>query len=277
MLLSSVNRLYRYIGDDSGQLTASAINTRILTDWLTAVSARIEQWLDRSVQIAERVEYADATYQRTVYPVKAYPIVSVASVKEDSGGLFDGSESTLTDTTVDSNNAAVVLDAPLSYTAPRAVQMTYTGGMAYHPVNSVFSHTVLGGTFTAGNYVSGDLSGAMGLLKAVATASLTVENYYGVFEAGETLTQYSDEGLATATGTTGTLVAISRQSLSEAYPALVRAAELEVRYLWKHKHDFENDSTSPEGNSRRRGGEESYDLQPETKSMLGGLRRMLHP
>ena len=113
---------------------------------------------------------------------------------------------------------------------------------------------------------------------ALTSGVMTVENYYGIFEAGETLTEYTGEGATGATGSTATLDSIATQSLAEAHPAIVSACEVQVRYYYKHTTDFENSGTDQNGNTIRRSNRVMnttlLPLQEETMALLANYRRV---
>jgi hypothetical protein len=104
---------------------------------------------------------------------------------------------------------------------------------------------------------------------------LTIENLYGIFVAGESLTGYSDENLTSASGASATLNTVSRQSLAESYPDIVRAAEMQVYYNWRHKSDFELMSTSRDGTNRRIDSDAGYGSPfiPEVMRILNKYKR----
>ena len=275
MLLTSFNRVRRFIGDDEGNVKADSVTyRRILLDWITAVSSMVQTYLNRNIESTSRTEYFDVNYKQQVYYPLAYPITTITSVKVDSTGLFDGSESTLTtdDYYIGGDNSTLNLVYIERFTRRKGLQLVYTGGMASHAVNTVCV-VADGSDFTDAYSLYGGTSQAVGIVNASAETSTTIENLYGIFIAGETITEYSDEALTTATGYSTTISSITTQSLVEAYPDLVRAVEMEIRYMWKHKHDFENVTTTPDGNSTRKN-DVSYNLQPEVRFILDPYRRM---
>jgi hypothetical protein len=149
--------------------------------------------------------------------------------------------------------------------------------MAAHPVQSTFAVSSPTGTWTAGEYVVGGTSGAHGkVVSATGTpvSSIVVANLYGVFEASETITEYDTESSQGSEDGTATIDSITAQSLAEAYPDITRACEMQIRYMWKHKHDFENNTTSPEGTVRRNPEEAEGELQPEVKALLRRHQRL---
>ena len=136
----------------------------------------------------------------------------------------------------------------------------------------MFATTGASGDFTVGYYVRGSTSGALGIVRAWDTPALTVEVINGVFVAAETLTAYAtayDTGTAPTAGVTAVLASKTTTALCEAYPAITAAAEIEVRYLWRHALDFETTGTNADQTTLRRGAStRQYPLQPETMDLL---------
>lgn len=269
MLLTSFERIRRYIGDDEGNIKAdNTVNRRELIGWISSVSNRIEKYLNRSIKIQGRTEYFDVSYRRRSYFPEAYPILSVGPVDFDSTGLWDGSEDTLTtdEYYIGSESNTIELVYGKDFIRKRGARIAYTGGLAYNGTKSIFAVNS-GASFSTGTFVEGEDSLAMGIVSATGNTSLTVDNLYGIFEADEVINEYSDEDRTTATSVTANITAITQQSLAEAYPDISRAAEVEIRYMWKHKNDFENNTTTPDGVSTR-GNDTKYTLQPETRALL---------
>lgn len=276
MYLSSLRRLRMYCaGEAESPISNTVQNNRQLTLWLAATSRQIENYCGREFEIKERTEYHDIEYAKIEYWVKAYPIRDLVDVYEDSAGLWDGSESEIDDCFTGMNDNSVVLGSSLEYTAKKALRIVYTGGLAYHPVKSTFAMATVK-TWTAGKYVIGSTSGAVGLVVSSSTYYLIVENYYGIFEKGETLTEYTNEDGTSATGISSTISTIQKQSLCEAYPDLVIACEAQIRYQWRHMTDFENAGTDREGNTIRRTQQETrkYPFVDEVLDILEPYRRI---
>jgi hypothetical protein len=236
----------------------------------------VEKHLNRTVLYGAKTEYFDIGYNRREFFVSAYPINAITSVKEDSEGLFDGSESTLSSTEyhVGVDSASVILLSDVGYTAKRGLQVVYTGGMAAHAVRTTLAIESSTGTWTVVKYVIGGTSGAVGIVKAASSTAMTIETLQGVWEAGETLTEYDSEGTQGSSDGTATVTSITAQSLCEAYPAITRACEMEVRYMWEHKLDMENSSTQFEGVAQREFSAK-YELLPQSQKMLAPYRRLM--
>lgn len=271
MLLSSLRRLRLVCaGMTTDPITDNLTNNRLLKQWLSATSQQIEKFLNRELHIEIRTEYFDVTYMRDEYWPKAYPISSITSVYSDSTGLYDGSESEESDYYIGIHERSVCLDTTFDWIARKGLRIIYTGGLAYDPVKSIFSLASIAGTFTIGKYAIGNTSGAVGIISAWSTPALTVENYHGIFISGEIISQYDNEAGTTPVTPTvyGTISAITRQSLAEAYPAITQACESQVRYYWKHTTDFENNSTTKDGNTLRRNNPQNLPQNLQTEALM---------
>jgi len=271
--LTSYERMRRYaaaIGQDA--YTNDPVTERMFGVWIGAVSGKIEAFCNRRFLSESRTEYFDVTYNRDEYWIKSPPVTTLTSVYEDSSGQWDGGESEISDCIYGSNGMSVVLPSRLPWTARKGLRIIYTGGLAANGVRSVYATTGASGDFTVGYYVRGGTSGALGIVRAWATPALTVEVINGVFEATETLTAYAtayDTASAPTAGVTATLASKTTTALCEAYPEITTAAELEVRYMWKHSLDFETTGTNADQTTIRRGGStRQYPLQPETMDLL---------
>lgn len=269
MLLSSYDRLLRYLaGQGNDSLTDDSNNRRDISFWISSISAKVETYLKRSLETESKTEYFDVTYARDEYWVKNVPISSITSVKLDSSGLFDGSETTLSSNEyyIGSQEASVVLTSTKSWTIRRGLQIVYTGGLAVHGTQSIFAVADSTG-WNVDKFCFGETSGAFGIIKAAGSNSLTIEILYGIFTVGETLTEYIDESMNTSDAST-TLSSKTRTSLAESYPAIVNACEMQIRYMHSHRNDFENDSSERDGVTLRRASDASSKLQAEVRMQL---------
>jgi hypothetical protein len=276
MLLTSVDRMRYYIGAGT-PLTDNVENRRRLLTWITSISGRVEKYLNRVIESGTQpAEYFDVGYQRKEFFVKAPPISTITSVKVDSDGLFDGDETTLetNEYHIGVDSRSIVLLYP-EREGLRGMQAVYVGGLAAHGTRSTFAATITG-TWTVNKFALGATSGAFGTIKTVGASSLVIDNLYGVFVSGETLTMYDDESTASTPAATAVITSITAQSLAEAYPDIVSACEIQVRYMWKHKDDFENVGTQKDSTNRRSTVDHRTSvLQPETMSLLNPYRRMI--
>jgi len=276
MILSSYERLRRYIGDDSdiGGYSDSAINKRLLLTWLGSVSDRVEQHIKRSLESVSRTVYFDIGYAQKEFWVLGVPVASITSIKTDADGMFTGDESTLDNSEYHigtEGNSVVLLSNAFrtSSIVNRGVQVAYTGGLAVNAVRSIF---VVPSTtdWVVGQFCIGSSSDAVGIVKTVTgTTGLTIEVLYGIFEVAETIGAYTNEDDETAVaGTSTTITSKSQTALCESYPAIVGAVEGEIRYMWKHKLDFEDNSSQRDGETIRRPSDSRAKLQLETRLLL---------
>lgn len=279
MLLTSMRRARMFCaGAQSDPVSDTLSNNRLLASWLSSVSQMVENYLNRDIHIQAYTEYFDVLYGKIEYFLPAIPVITLTDVYHDNTGLWTGGESECSNPYIGKDNRSIVLRYTLPWMCKKGLRVRYTGGLAYHAVNSEFILTTGSGTFTVGNYVKGSTSGAIGVVVSytLATKTLVVENYYGVFQAGETINTYTDEEGLTSAVATDVIASISKQSLAEAYPAIVTATELQLRYMWRHTTDFENAGTNKDGTTLRRGSETgALPLQPEAINLLGEYRRLV--
>jgi hypothetical protein len=268
--LTSYDRMRRYITALSGQtLTDTKTQKQMIVNWIYAASKQIEGFLQRHLAIDSYIEYFDTKTEKDVkFNVKAYPIIILTDVYIDGSGLWDGGESEVTDCFAGCDNASIVIPSSPAVLGYKTMRIRYTGGMAYYGTKSVFTISDSSGTWTSGSFVYGAASEAVGKIISLSGTSLTIEILYGIFEAGETLTEYSDEDLTTVGDASAILSSIYRQSLVEQYPDIVRACEIQTRHYWKHKDDFEVSSTQKDGTNQRFNSGKKYGLLDEAINML---------
>lgn len=253
MVLTSMRRLRAYVaGMTSGTLEDTLDNNRLLQMWNMSVSRQVEQYIDRGIEIESRIQFFDVGFGMTEYFTLAYPITTITSTESDSTGEFDGAETTETNEYIGTDARSVVLNLPFRWKGKRGLKITYTGGFAYHAVNNTCTIVVVSGSWTAGKFVIGATSGAVGVVVSQATTTLVIESYYGEFVEGETLTEYTGEDATAPTSTSATLTSIDRPSLVQAYSDIVMATEAQIRYYWEHTRDFENAASQREGTTTRR-------------------------
>lgn len=273
MLLSSYDRMRRYIGTDIQAKTDSRGLRQTLTNWITAVSNQVENYLNRSLESTSYTEYFDTLKSHWIqYYVKAHPITTLTDVYIDGDGKFDGGESEIEDCITGINSRCVVLPYSPPVLGYKTLRIRYTGGLATHGTQSVLTCSITG-SWTVEYFALGGTSGAVGIVKATTATTITIEVLYGIFNSTETITEYSDEDITTATGNSAVVSSI-QQALVELYPDIVRAAEAQVRYYWKHKDDFELSGTNKDGtnirNTLRRA--TSTRIQPLTDEVISLLQ-----
>jgi len=269
LLLTSLERVRAYI-----ELENTVKNNRILTNFIASVSSNIQSFLDRDLTLQEYTEYYNVDNIRSEYQIKNFPVTEIASVTSDVTGLYDGSQSSQTKFYIGVSARSVALDFPV-FGARKGLKVTYTGGLAISPTRSVFAITS-SGTWIAGNYVTGSTSGAVGIIKSITQAvptSITLEVLYGIFSVGESLTSQTSEGSPNLAGVTATINTITSRSLVEIAPEIAQACEMQIRYNWKHKDDFENAGVNKDGTafsklSKNLDYADIYQLRPEVRGML---------
>jgi len=281
LLLTSYERMRRYLGNADGTaLTDSAYRKNLIVNLIMSVSKQIETFLNRNLTITSYTEYFDVVKEKYIeYYTSAWPVTTLTSVYQSSSGEWDGTNETeITDCYIGIKSDSVVLPIIPEILGRKALRIIYTGGLAYNGTRSVLTIESSTGTWTAGQYAKGGTSEAVGIIRASSATTLTVENLYGIFQADETVTEYTNEACSSSGDASATISAISQQSLAEAYPDIVRAAEMQVRYLWKHKDDIELTSTNRDStNSRREGGGAppvSGGLLPEVVGLLLPYRKV---
>lgn len=280
MLLSSIPRLFRFteLTDDSASTTARPNTTRLKT-WLSAVSAQVSNYLNRDVELKTYTEYFDYDPTKMEYGLQGIPVQFILSLYQDSTGQYTGSESLLDDSwyTLGRLGRSFSLLYPLVSIYPwrrRTLRIMYLGGLASDPVRSTFIITTPVAPFSLGNFVTGQLSGAVGICRQVNPTEFIVENLSGTFKIGETVVGSSTEFSNPITDVSATITGITSQSLAESYPEIVTATEMQIRYMKTHRDDFENIETMKDGTRRRtpgqrRGSVDPYaELQPDVKALL---------
>ena len=266
MLLTSPNRILTYL---ALPLTDRGL-TRVAMDWATTVSQRIETFLNRNLELKSYIQYFDTDFSRYEFFPKAIPIVSVTSLKFDTDSVFSGGEDDLdfgTDYVLGIHDRSILLKRQLT-PGFKSLKLTHVAGLAAHAVNSTFSITS-SPVLVVDNYIQGKISGATGIVKSVSGTTHVIEVLSGIFSV-EDLYVYTTITSTTPLVTTTSITALTTRCLAELYPDIVRAVEIEIRYLEKHKMDFENVSTI-QGQTQRRSYNKqsySYELQPEAMALL---------
>ena len=277
MLLTSYERMRRHLSaKDADNFSDSVYHKRDSLSIIQSVSKQVEHYCGREFDIRSRTEYFDCNGNEKEFFVHAPDVSTVTSVYQDPTGLYDGSEVELTDPGISVDSRSVIVDnlTALGFKAIKGVRIIYTGGLGYHASQSIFVSSDMSSAPTVGYYMSGSSSSAIGLVKAwvAGTTSLTLEVLYGEFETDETLTEYTTEGLTTASGVSGTLDSKTRTALCEAYPDLVQAVEVQCSYMYRLRNGYEQAGVTRNGDNirdyTRPGG-----LQPETQALLTPYRR----
>jgi hypothetical protein len=280
MDLTSINRVRNYLSVFSDGQRESLEDAQSIDDeiqnWISSLSSLIEDYLDRSILIQSRTEYFKSSIYKKSYFLKARPISSITSVKDDSTGLFTGNETTLgTDEYyIGPESNKIVLRDPVGHNTARGLQVVYTGGLAYHATRTVMTVSD-GNNWTTDKYVRGTTSNAIGIIVSINGTTLTVDVLSGIFVSGETIEEHSLETGPSSLPEDGTatISSIDQQSLAESHPAITRAVEVEIMHFWKRKNNLDNTAIGPDGSVEFRGvGTAMYKLQPETRALLRPYR-----
>lgn len=101
----------------------------VLDRFIAAVSAAAETYMGRLAEETARTEYHDVPVGRSRIFLRAFPVVSVASLYNDALRTYDsGSLVAADDYYVEADTGIVTMDYELVY-GPGAVKVTYTGGL----------------------------------------------------------------------------------------------------------------------------------------------------
>jgi hypothetical protein len=274
---SSIYRLRHFLELELNSSKAFE-QARILTPLLYSISRNIESYLGKTFLLQERVEYFDTLATQKVYFPKYTPISAISNVYSDSLGLYDGGESLETDTIVGIHNRSIILSREVT-AAKKGLKLVYTAGSALHGTRTVFTVSNVTGTTSAGKYIKTS-SGALGILVSVVGTVFTVETLYGIFFVGDTLSSHTTENGSADVGVGATVATITSQSLVEQFPEIGIACDMQVRYMYKHKDNFEDSSVNRDSSSFGSGQFVSvvnsnlgaFNLRPEVLAVLSPLR-----
>ena len=292
MNLTSLNRVKNALG------VTSTDNDAALSRLVSTASNRIAFYLRRenAIQYTTYTEYFNPYRDQSVFRLKAYPVASITSIYTDSTGLYTGSQAlvTSTDYIIGTDNKSVwfnhtaginnpLLSPTYSGVYPKSLKVTYIGGIAADGVSSSWNKSAdSGGTLAVANFIQGATSGAVGKITAMASGTISYESIYGVFQASETITEYSaldnslsgGLGINNATGVTATLTANTALALAETAPDLTEGCEMYIRYLWRNKDTFGNITISRDGENRSSRSDMATEtsLTPEVRELVDTYR-----
>jgi hypothetical protein len=261
MDLTSYDRVRYFL-----ELTQDNVATkRAILNWISTVSARVQDFLGRQILIAERVEYQDVSPNQNVFFIDAPPIVSIASVLADPTGLYT-SYVAQSDYYSGPDDDSVVLAFPI-IPGQKGIKITYTGGLCSHATKSVYNLSTAA-DLVVGQFIEGQDSFAFGKVKSISGDDVSIEILLGRFQDLESYKVYTSDALTgEIESSAGSIASIGSRCLAEAHPLIVTAVEMEIRYLYTHKKDFENSKSSADGTDRR-DGTVKYELQPEVQAYL---------
>lgn len=287
MNFTSLNRVKNSLG------VTSSDNDGAFIRLISTASNRISFYLRREngIRLATYTEYFNPSLGQKIFRLNAYPITSITSIYTDSTGKYSGNQSLIpsTDYIIGSDNKTVIFNSypidgvfPFNGVYQKSLKITYIGGLASDGVLSQWTKSEdTGGTLSVGNYIKGNTSGAVGILRSVASGTVSYESIYGEFQA-ETITEYTtlDNSLSgslganNATGVTSTLTAATSLSLAEVAPDLVQGCEMYIHYLWRNKDTFGNITISRDGENRssRSDMATNTELTPEVREIVDTYR-----
>lgn len=276
MLLTSLKRIKKTLG-----ITNSEHDIK-LSQLISTVSKRIAHFCKRNFKKTSYTEYFNPIPGQRTFRPKAYPIESITSLHTDSNGSYSGSEIEIltSNATISDDGRTFILnsfpnsnqsfsDWSLAY--PKSLRAIFTGGLADHAVNEEITVSGGSGSITVSTLTSavGEDSGAVAFVKSDDTISMVLENLYGEFEPGETIQIGSASRV---------IVSKDNTILANDFTDLVMACELQVRFMWKHYDDLENNSVQKDGqsgisNSTDRGAD--YTFLPEVRDLLQRFRNRI--
>lgn len=274
--LTTYQRCLRFCAaDGDAPLSDTPANRRQLIPWINAVSQNIEHFLNRPILIADETEYFNVRAQQTEFAVRRVPVITLTDVYQDIRGLWQGGESIISDCFLGDQQWSVCTFYPRQYAAKNAIRIRYNGGLAATAVMPTYAISTTSGTWAVGGFVQGGTSMAIGIVRTASATSLVIEVLYGLFQVAETISQYSTEDANTTPTAVATVTSCTIPSLVEVASAIVMATEMQVRYMWRHRQDFENAGVNKDGQTMRRLGDKykEANLEPEVINLLWDLRR----
>lgn len=274
MLLTNIDRFRYHIGGDgSNPLSDTISNKRMFKIWISSVSKSIEKYLDRTLEKKEHTEYFPVSFDTFKFFPKAIPIDTTESYKiyNDSEGLWDTTEGEgeIEDVYPSNNNRIINLPYRANIRNDRGIKFVFTGGLANFGTKGIYA--VDSFSPSVNNYILGETSGAIGKIIAWDSVNnrLTVENNFGSFEEEETLTEYSDEDLNTATGETTTLNSFYKTALTDIAPDICLACDIEISHRYRMINNFEAKGADENGVSfYKKEYRRTLPFQPETINLL---------
>lgn len=274
MNLTSWQRLRHMIGGNT-PLKDDAINKRRFLNYIPAISRRIEEFLNRDLEIVSHTEYFDVLPLTSEYFTQSFPITTITSLESDSTGLYEGSETSEVDYYTGKNATSIVLDTSATPSL-KGLKIVYTSGLATSGTKSQYTLENLGAQEpVVGNYIEGNDTGSMAIVSAwvAGTKLLTIDLLYGIFDVGESFTLRATEtGTAIVNGT-GDIASKDVLSLAETYTDIVTACELEIRYMDDNRSSFETQANF-RNQQTKVDMTRTYDLLPEVRSLLEPYRNI---
>lgn len=131
--LTTLERVRYLVEEHGGYDSGASGNTRndpILENLIASVSLSIERYLNRPLLVAARTEYLDVVPDRWSYQLPAFPVVSVASVKNSA--TFDWTVDAKVEGTdfVLDTETGILRQLTSWVNGAEALQVVYTAGLA---------------------------------------------------------------------------------------------------------------------------------------------------
>lgn len=106
------------------RITAGTAPDEFITEQIPILSAAFERYCKRAFHVEERTEIFEPDNQRTIYPLKGYPVTTLAEVK-NAGAVLTVSEYLL-----NHRKDAVRFDDAPAFSRDGFLEIKYTGGLA---------------------------------------------------------------------------------------------------------------------------------------------------
>lgn len=129
MNLTTLERVKQFLGYDAPG-TAHADDAK-LTAIIAGVSAQVIAYLGRHAVREEHVGYFDVECGQTEFQLRGYPVNAIGGIKSDSTREFPNGSELASDTyTFSPKTGRLVIDRTTLAEGARALEVTYTGGLA---------------------------------------------------------------------------------------------------------------------------------------------------
>lgn len=142
MDLTTLARVRLLIGNDDANETK---HDGVLQQLITSISGEVCDALDRDVVTQERTQTFSPLFAQSIFPLRSYPVSSIASVVEASDRDFaNGTTIAATDYVVD-DSGLLCIDRYAVSPGRGTLRVTYTGGMAATPAEFARAYPQIAG------------------------------------------------------------------------------------------------------------------------------------
>jgi len=246
------------------------VDDKIFTQIINAVSKAIEKspLFDRYIEKKERTEQFDTEYDQRIFVVKGVPIDTDQTFKiwhDTAREWGSGTEIDTDNYYVEAETGRIKMDRYTVSAGDGSLKIQYTGGLSLSADRLLGTIETKVGTYVVGETITGNLSGAKGLLVSQTDSAIAITMVSGEFEIGETLTG----GTSSATSKLKTVTQIP---LVVTYPDLAYACELQSAFQFQRKNEIGLRNVSIEGGSIAT--YDPIDFLPEVKRILSGYKRI---